>query len=215
MSVKTVNLTPIGSATADIVSITDAIESASNFGFTLQNKILKIRGKLYNVSALTNKVDASFLGGGPAANLDFLDLLKTAFAGNYRGGYLFYNSKHYIISGMISHPKIDNTPATTLTFPDTADGATAVLPVVISAYGLTADIAASRAGAGAARFTFSATEGGAYTTTLTIPKDTNGNVSTTIYVKFSPNAVAAFAADISLASAGATTKVITASGNGI
>lgn len=87
---------------------------------------------------------------------------------------------------------------------------TATNSFTVSAFNLTGNLAIGALSG----YTYSTTAGGTYTPTLSLTPS-SGNVSQTLYVKFSPTTAAAYPGNIAVSSTGATTQNITPSGTGV
>jgi len=97
-------------------------------------------------------------------------------------------------------------------FSSTCTGATsAANSFTITAINLTSDITL----AALPGFTYCATVGGSYTSTLTITPS-SGSISTTVYVKFSPSTATAYSGNIVISGGGLASSVnVAASGTGV
>ncbi len=67
-----------------------------------------------------------------------------------------------------------------------------------------------------AGFSYSLSSGGTYTSTLSVPTDASGNISSTVYVKFSPTAVQSYNGNIPISGAGLSSTVnVATTGSGV
>ena len=102
-------------------------------------------------------------------------------------------------------PEISVEP-TSLEFGDVFAGSSEVRSYALSGFNLTANIEVTVPNGLGYLISTSSTSG--FTTTLTIPKDGNNAVNTTIYVQFTPSSESSYVANIVNSSVGATLKML-------